>query len=339
MAVSIRRRIGRKIVRVAIRVVKRGCFAVLTVGPHGHYATPSAAVAASHDGDTISVEHGTYRNDFATVTTNVAIVGEGGMAEFVATVPPPNGKAILVTAGDVTLDHLAFSGAKVPDSNGAGVRYERGHLTIRNSYFHDNQMGLLAAGDRDGTVTVEHSEFSHNLVADGSAHIGHNLYIGGPLKSVVISDSYFHDAIVGHEIKSRALATTIVGNRIFDLAGTASYSIDLPNGGNALIRNNLIQQGPNSENPAIVAYLAEAPAPWPGSRLEISGNTIVNQLPSVLARGLANHSTAVAALVSDNHFYGLEAAQIASGRNTQSGNDMLTVLPALDLSHPWAAGP
>ena len=69
------------------------------------------------------------------------------------------------------------------------------------------------------------------------------------IANLTINNSYFHDASVGHEIKSRALNTTITNSRIYDLNGTASYSIDLPNGGNAVIQNNVIQQGPSSHNP------------------------------------------------------------------------------------------
>ena len=96
----------------------------LTVGPGMQYATLAAAIAASSDGDVIQVQAGTYTNDFATINTKITIEGVGGMVNLVATVPPPNGKAILVTNTDVTLDNIAFSGAKVPDGNGAGIRYQ-----------------------------------------------------------------------------------------------------------------------------------------------------------------------------------------------------------------------
>jgi hypothetical protein len=219
--------------------------AILTVGSNQQYSTLSSAIAASHNGDTIYVQHGTYTNDFSIINTNVNIVGVGGMVQLVATASPPNGKAILTTSSDVTIDHVEFSGAVVPDANGAGIRYQNGHLTITNSYFHDNQMGLLAAGVTTGSVTVDHSEFGHNIVADGSA-LGHNLYIGGPLGNFKVTNSYFHDAVEGHELKSRALNSDIENNRIFDNNSTASYSIDLPNGGNAIVKNNIIQQSPNS---------------------------------------------------------------------------------------------
>ena len=73
--------------------------AALTVGPGQQFATLAGAVAASRDGDTIYVEASTYLNDFAVVTTDISIIGVGGMAHFVydGTVAIPNRKAILVT--------------------------------------------------------------------------------------------------------------------------------------------------------------------------------------------------------------------------------------------------
>ncbi|WP_218037633.1 hypothetical protein, partial [Reyranella soli] len=94
--------------------------ATLNVGAGQTYATLAAAVADSRDGDTIAVQAGTYVNDFATISKDITIVGVGGMANFVATVAPPNGKGIFVTQGDVTIQNLSFSGAAVADGNGAG---------------------------------------------------------------------------------------------------------------------------------------------------------------------------------------------------------------------------
>ena len=160
----------------------------------------------------------------------------------------PNGKGILIinsnaTAYDVTINNFAFSGAKVADHNGAGIRHQAGNLVLNNCYFHDNEDGLLSGNL--GTVTINNSEFAYNGYGDGQSH---NLYVGY-ISSLTINNSYFHDANVGHEIKSRALSTTITNSRIYDgPTGTASYSIDLPDGGNALIQNNVIEQGPLSQN-------------------------------------------------------------------------------------------
>src|ERR1700759_3414616 len=150
--------------------------ATLTVGAGKEYATLAAAVAAAQDGDVLDVKAGTYTNDFAEITHKITIEGVGGMVNLVASGQIPNGKAILITDTDVTLDHISFSGAAVKDGNGAGIRYQGGNLTITNSYFHDNQEGILAASDPNGTITIENSEFSHNGTGTGNTH---NIYVNG----------------------------------------------------------------------------------------------------------------------------------------------------------------
>ena len=304
----------------------------LTVGAGLQFQTVAAAVAASHDGDTIYVHAGTYTNDGATINTKISIVGVGGLAHFVSTTPPANGKAIFVTNTDVTFDHVEFSGTTVPDDNGAGIRYQAGHLTITNSYFHDNQDGILGAASSGGTIDIDASEFAHNGAGDGFSH---NIYIGA-IASLTITNSYIHDAVVGHEIKSRAATTVITNNRIFDNSGTASYSIDLPNGGAGVVSGNIIQQGANSQNPAIITFGEEGGVAANPS-LQVDGNIVINELTSnpLFVR---NTTTAIAA-ITDNKLFGLTTPQIAQGANTQTGNTFLSTKPTLDSSHPEAASP
>src|SRR6185437_7835876 len=109
--------------------------ATLTVGAGMQFSTIAAAIAASQNGDVIQVQAGTYVNDFATITTNITLEGVGGMVNLVATNQPPNGKAILTTDANVTIDNFSFSGATVPDGNGAGIRYETGNLVIKTAIF------------------------------------------------------------------------------------------------------------------------------------------------------------------------------------------------------------
>ena len=98
------------------------------------------------------------------------------MANFVATVPPPNGKGILVTQSDVTIQNLSFSGAAVADQNGAGIRYEAGNLVVIDSYFNNNQMGILANDNPSGTIRIIGSEFANTQGGGGTA-LRHNLYV------------------------------------------------------------------------------------------------------------------------------------------------------------------
>jgi len=303
---------------------------VITVGSGMQYATIKAAVAAAHDGDTIFVQAGTYVNDFATVNAKITMQGIGGMVHMVAT--SPVGKGMITMNQDLTIDHFEFSGAKNSDRNAAGIRIQNGDLTVTNSYFHDNQDGVLGGGTHpNDDIVIDHTEFAHNGAGDGKSH---NLYIAQS-HSLTVTNSYLHDAVVGHELKSRAEITTILNNRIADYDGTGSYDIDLGKGGLAVIRGNYIQQGPNTQNPTIINYGGYLYTPWDNSQLIIEDNIIVNQLTKHPI-GINNRFNYVAQ-ISNNHFYGLTPSQIAVGLNVQSGNDTLTQLPTPDTSHPWAA--
>ena len=309
--------------------------ATLTVGIGQQYSTIAAAVAAAGSGDTIEVQAGTYVDDFLTIRKSLTLQAIGGPVRMVETQSPPNGKAMIVEGAsgiNVTIDGFDISGVQVPDGNGAAVRYEGGALTLENVYFHNNQDGMLAAADPTGTITINNSEFAYNGTGDGRTH---NLYVN-EVQSLYITNSYFHDANVGHEIKSRADNTTITGSRIFDNTSTASYSIDLPNGGNATIQNNIIEQGPNSENPNIIAY-GEEGSLHSGTDVLISNNIIVNDDTSSSSRAVWN-ATTVPLVFDDNSIYGLTSAKLTTGPIDQSGNTFLTDRPTLDTSSSWSSG-
>ena len=262
--------------------------ATLIVGPGEQYATIAAAVAASANGDTIDVQAGTYTNDFAEIATQITLQAVGGRVTLKATQPPLQDKGILITDTNVTITGFTFEGARIPNSlggNGAGLRYQGGALVLNKCYFHNNQDGLLGDADPTGTITITNSEFAYNGDKTGpNAGYTHNIYIGA-IASADIESSYFHDANVGHEIKSRAAATTVNNTRVVDgPTGTASYSIDLPNGGVANITNDQIEQGPDSENPVIISY-GEEGSIIPGSALTVSNTLIENDLTAHVPLG------------------------------------------------------
>ncbi len=293
----------------------------LTVGSGQDYTTVAAAVAAAHDGDTVLVQAGTYVNDFAHVASRITLQAVGGLVEMVATVAPPNGKAILDTYADTVVDGFSFTGAKVRDNNGAGIRSNAGNLTVRNSIFFNNQDGILVAGGADTTVTITGSEFAYNGAGDGFSH---NIYVNA-VKALVIDNSYFHGAVVGHEIKSRAYSTTITNSRIIDGPGsTASYSVDLPNGGVATIRNTVIEKGADAQNQAMIHFGGES-APYAGSSLTMSGNTFVNDRAVVV--GL-NNVAGSPVTFTGNTLFGVAQEQFG----VTSGNTVLAARPALDLT-------
>lgn len=244
---------------------------VLQVGPGQDYPVPSAAAAVQRDGDVVSIAAGDYRGDVASWTANdLKLCGAGGRARLFADGKHAGGKAIwVITGANVTVDGIEFRGARVPDQNGAGIRAQGTSLTVRNSGFFDNENGIL--GGDGGTVTIERSEFGRNGHGDGQSH---NIYIGFA-ERLTVTASYFHEAKVGHNLKSRAKENFIEDSYLMDgAAGNSSYLADFPSGGKVVLRGNLFHKGPEAENSTAISFGAEG-LKWPASTLELVHNTIV----------------------------------------------------------------
>ena len=250
----------------------------LLVGPGKTYTVPSAAAAAAQAGDRVLITPGDYRGDVATWrAANLVICGDGGRARLFADGKDAQGKGIWViapsNAATTTIVNVEFHDAKVPDKNGAGIRHESGHLVLRNTGFYDNEDGILGGGG-PVTVTIERSEFARNGFGDGFSH---NIYIGGIDRLHVVA-SYFHEAKIGHNLKSRAKENVIENSYFVDGAnGTSSYLLDFPDGGIVFMRGNLLHKGPKAENTIAVAYGAERNI-WPTNTVTLIHNTLVNTM-------------------------------------------------------------
>jgi hypothetical protein len=251
--------------------------AVLHVGARRELKRPSAAAQIARDGDTVEIDAGAYDGD-ATVWRQhrLTIRGLGGRAHIRAEGAAAEGKAIWVIKGsDTMIENVEFSGAKVPDHNGAGIRLEGAGLTVRNCYFHDNENSILTNANPASDVVIEHSELAHNGFGDGQSH---NIYIGG-VRSFTLRFSYVHHALVGHNVKSRALRNYITYNRIMDEKdGRSSYAMEFPDGGLSFVIGNVIQHGPAAENPTVISYGAEG-LKHPLNELYFVNNTVVNDRP------------------------------------------------------------
>ncbi len=243
------------------------------VGATRTYTSPSKVMALVADGDTVAIDAGFYSGDVGAWTKdNLYIYCLNGMAHLDANGKNANGKAIWVIVGNnTTIENIEFSGATVPDHNGAGIRQEGTGLTVRHCYFHDNEDGILAGDNQNSDIIIERSEFSHNGYGDGYSH---NMYINH-VRSFMLKFCYTHHAKVGHNVKSRAYNSYILYNRIMDEAdGTSSYLIDLPNGGNAIVLGNTMMKGPLAQNRILVNYGAEGLSN-PTNELYVINNTMI----------------------------------------------------------------
>ena len=274
----------------------------LRVGPQGTFPAPCAAFAAAADGDTIEIDSaGDYAGDVCSITKNkLTIRGKGSLAKIDADGKNAQGKAIWVVQGaDTVIESVEFTGAAVPDLNGAGIRQEGKNLTVRGCYFHDNENGILAGDSAGSEILIENSEFDHNGAGDGYSH---NLYINHVAK-LTFRYNWSHRAVIGHLLKSRAAENYVLYNRITGEDGTSSYELDFPNGGKTYVVGNLIQQGESTDNPSLLAYIEEGAADTnPSHQLYVVNNTFVNARSGGTFLNIA--AAAAPAVVKNNIFVG-----------------------------------
>lgn len=250
----------------------------IRVGPTNAIKTIAMAAATARDGDVFEVESGDYRGDVAVWNKdNITLRAVGGRVRLMADGMAAEGKAIWVLQGArMTVEGFDFSGAQVPDRNGAGIRLEKGHLTVRNSTFTNNQNGILTADNPNAELEIVNSEFGYNGHGDGQSH---NLYVG-QIARLTVTGSYFHHAKVGHLLKSRAAVNDIRYNRLTDeTGGTASYELEFPAGGVAYVVGNIIQQSSQTGNPHLISYGVEG-YKWPKNALYLINNTLVDNRPN-----------------------------------------------------------
>ena len=292
----------------------------VTVCPSGcDFTSISQATAQAQDYELIEVQTGTY-NECAVLPTTAAHIwlkGVGGLAHMEGVVC--NDKGALVTNGELTVvDNFEFSNLQIPCSvgmNAVGIRDQTGDLLVRNSYFHDSQGGILTANTPTMNVTVLNSHFARlgidiNMSCTSTGPWFHDMYIG-TIGSFTLKNSIAEQNLTGNVVKTRAYNSTIECNQIengYDSTYTKNgYLIDLPNGGNERIDDNVIAQGPNTNQAYLVEYGAEigrgSQTANPNQAMEMSNNILINDF-SVGTFLLMDYPTTSAATLSNNIFVG-----------------------------------
>lgn len=257
----------------------KGWAATWRVGPDESIRSIAEAARVARDGDIVEIVAATYRGDVAVWSqAHLTIRGVGGRPVLEAAGRSAEGKAIWVVRGvDVRVENIVFRGARVPDRNGAGIRHEQGRLTVRNCLFDDNEMGILAANGDSLSLIVEDSEFSHGVLM--TPRLSHLLY-AGRVARLEVRGSYFHHGLIGHLLKSRARFSLIEYNRFTDESGgRASYELDFPDGGVAVLIGNLIQQSVSTENDRMISF-GEEGLFHEQNGIFLSSNTLVDELPT-----------------------------------------------------------
>jgi len=246
--------------------------ATLEVGPSKAYKTPSAAAAVAKNGDQIKIEPGQYFDCAVWNADNLVIEGTG--PGVVITDKTCMGKGLFVIEGNnTTVRNLTLTRARVPDMNGAGIRLDKGNLTVDSVKFIDNQNGIMG-GVPGTTVTIRNSDFDRNGTCAGAC--AHGIYIGD-VDLLRVENSRFSNTRQAHSIKSRAKRTEVIGCNIADGPdGTSSYLIEAPNGGALIVRDTTLEKGPKSENHKAAIAIGAEGVTHPTPEITITNNNLRN---------------------------------------------------------------
>lgn len=294
------------------------------------------AVATARDGDVVELEGGDHRGQTAVITQQrLTLRAAAGTAVLHADGAQAEGKALVVVrGGHVRIEGLEFRGTRVPHGNGAGIRFERGALTLQRCRFFDNEMGLLSADVADAALTVDDCDFGQAPRHEGLLH--HLLYVGR-IGSLRVTHSRFSGGWRGHLLKSRAAISHILCNRLIDGdEGEASYQIDLPNGGQAWVQGNVLAQGLRPQNLALLAFGAEG-QPHAASHLVMTHNHLINdaEAPAAFVRHWPERLPADATLRLQHNLFVGHAVDGSWGR-AEDGN---VLLPPAERARALAAPP
>jgi hypothetical protein len=314
--------------------------ATIQVGPAQTYTTACAAIAAAQPNDEIDIAAGTYSDTCEIKTAGLHLKGVGGRPKFDLTgKAPAQSKGIfVVTADDITIENLELMGAAISDvdgGNGAGLRIQGNGDVVTHCYIHDNQDGILAtANAAGGSVTIEYTELANNGLGDAcdATSCVHNVYVGmggaGAYAKLIFQFNWTHalatdTADKGHLLKSRALESDVLYNRITGEAGHDSYEIDLPNGGLGIVVGNVIEKGPNPDNKILLAYGEEGYGAGTNT-LYVVNNTFVND---DAAGGATSIDVAAGGMLSAAHNNLFVGQGTLSNTGALSADNLSTTMP------------
>jgi hypothetical protein len=250
------------------------------------YTLPSLALAAAVDGDTIEIHSGDYV-DCAFITRNNlvlrGVLSDQGLRPKIHSKVCDRKGIFVVQSEAVLIENLELSDAIDPtttDENWACIRLDSlataRDLKVRNCWLHDADNGLLGnnISTAPNTVVVETSL----LEQLGRAGYAHGLYLGAAVDLFVLRDSVVRsNRLDGHLVKSRAKRTVVECSTVAALEGLSSFGIDLPQGGNATLRGNVIQAGTRVSNSGnLMVNFAQENGDNAPHRLLLTDNVFIN---------------------------------------------------------------
>ena len=163
----------------------------------------------------------------------------------------------------------------------------------------------------------------------------HNIYIG-QIGLLNVRYSFFHEAKIGHNLKTRARENIIENSYFADGSnGTSSYLLNFDNGGRAVMRGNLLHKGPLADNSILITHYANI---WGASynSLTLEHNTLV----STYSGGqFININTGAAVTLTANIFAGTNNPSLLGGGAATQTSNVVTERNARYPVHPMLPRP
>jgi len=242
--------------------------ATLEVGPGRAFDRPSAAAAKAQAGDTVTIAPGEYFDCAVWRADNLTVAGESGGAGVTITDDACYGKAGFIIDGNgITIRNITFARMRVPDDNGAGIRDEARDLTVQDSRFVNDQVGILGSTASGGFLRVIGCTFRQNGVSlNGRTNFS---VIAGGYALVRIERSDFAEARAGGHIAVSAERMELVGDRLADEGGHMTGPMVTVTGGALLLQDNTVEIAPGAAlRPGVVLATGDV------TSLELRGNTL-----------------------------------------------------------------
>ncbi len=227
----------------------------------------TSAFKLAKQGDVIRLTAGHYQQAAVLYANDVSIIGELGAVIFGKSI---QGKGALVIKGDNTyIEGIECHSIYVPDNNGVCVRLEGKGITLNKVHFHHAQGGLLGSR-KGGDIRIENSRFEH--LGDGAFY--HGIYTLEQTRLFIHNSYLLNNRNAGHEIKSRSYHTEITHSVVAASQSKDSRLIDVPNGGILIIRDNILVEGPFSENHDLLSWGVEG-VKHPQGQIIIENNIFI----------------------------------------------------------------
>lgn len=283
--------------------------AVIPVGAAHLFQSLRDAVAAARPYDEIAVSGPVEETGCIQVRVPLTFTGTGRDPSILVRGLLRGGKGLLCVHADTVVRNIEFRHARALTGNAAGIWHEGGNLTLEGCRFVENQNGVMIAGTPSDAVRVRRCSFVRNGAGCGHTH---GIY-ASRLGTLGIEECSFEDTAVGHHVKSRARELRVERSRFAGGAAcTASYAIDVANGGIAFIGRNQFIKGRNAMSRTFISYCAEGSV-HPGNSVEVSSNIFINHRRGPTA-ALVNRSPSVKAVLLGNAYERVAFGFLGRGR-------------------------